>query len=202
MIDSCASGGHRNDLETLRRSLPLLRSDFIFNSVGEQGHTYGLASWMPFYGTGFIDFDAYIVRSLMGPDMTLSCDARRKDLDWDMLRRLVSQWRQVVPYFYGDYYPLTPYTLDSRSWIAWQFDCPEKGKGVVQIFRRSESIYRSAEIRLAALDPAANYSITNLDAQRSEQVSGRELIEKGLPVDILGRPGAAVILYHAIKPHL
>jgi hypothetical protein len=99
------------------------------------------------------------------------------------------------------YYPLTPYTLDSRSWIAWQFDCPEKGKGVVQIFRRSESIYRSAEIRLAALDPAANYSITNLDAQRSEQVSGRELIEKGLPVDILGRPGAAVILYHAIKPY-
>jgi alpha-galactosidase len=201
MIDSCASGGHRNDLETLRRSLPLLRSDAIFNSVGEQGHTYGLASWMPFYGTGFIDFDAYIVRSLMGPDMTLSCDARRKDLDWDLLRRLVSQWRQVVPYFYGDYYPLTPYTLDSRAWIAWQFDCPEKGEGVVQVFRRSESIYRSAEIRLYALDPAANYSITNLDAQRSEQVSGRELIEKGLPVDILGRPGAVVILYHAIKPH-
>ena len=98
-----SSGGHRNDLETLRRSIPLLRSDFIFNSVGEQGHTYGLASWIPFYGTGFIDFDAYTVRSLMGPDMTLSCDARRKDLDWDLLRRLVSQWRQVVPYFYGDY---------------------------------------------------------------------------------------------------
>ena len=107
----------------------------------------------------------------------------------------------MVNVFYDDYYPLIPCTLDSRSWIAWQFDCPEKGEGVVQVFRRSESIYRSAEIRLSALDPAANYSITILDAQRPEQVSGRELIEKGLPVDILGRPDAAVLLYHSIKPH-
>ena len=199
LIDSCASGGHRNDLETLRRSVPLLRSDAIFNSVGEQGHTYGLASWMPYYGTGFIDFDAYIVRSLMGPDMTLSCDSRRKDLDWDLLRKLVSQWRQVVPNYFGDYYPLTPYTLDSRSWVAWQFDCPEKGEGVVQAFRRTESIYRSAQIRLVGLDPAVKYSITNLDAQGAQESSGRELMEKGVLIEMPGRPGAAVVLYKAIK---
>ena len=28
LIDSCASGGRRKDLETLRRAVPLLRSDF------------------------------------------------------------------------------------------------------------------------------------------------------------------------------
>jgi len=28
LIDSCASGGRRNDLETLRRAVPLLRSDY------------------------------------------------------------------------------------------------------------------------------------------------------------------------------
>ena len=28
LIDTCASGGRRNDLETLRRAVPLLRSDF------------------------------------------------------------------------------------------------------------------------------------------------------------------------------
>ena len=29
LIDSCASGGRRNDLETMRRAVPLLRSDYI-----------------------------------------------------------------------------------------------------------------------------------------------------------------------------
>jgi alpha-galactosidase len=34
LIDSCASGGRRNDLETLRRAVPLLRSDYIMEPVG------------------------------------------------------------------------------------------------------------------------------------------------------------------------
>jgi alpha-galactosidase len=50
LIDSCASGGRRNDLETLRRAVPLLRSDYqAFDgnpafAPGNQGHTYGLSS--------------------------------------------------------------------------------------------------------------------------------------------------------------
>ena len=44
LIDSCASGGRRNDLETLRRAVPLLRSDYIMEPVGNQCHTYTLAS--------------------------------------------------------------------------------------------------------------------------------------------------------------
>ena len=52
LIDSCASGGRRNDLETLRRAVPLLRSDYIMEPVGNQCHTYGIAFWYPYYGTG------------------------------------------------------------------------------------------------------------------------------------------------------
>ena len=42
-IDSCASGGRRNDLETMRRAVPLLRNDFQHSSMpgvieGNQGH--------------------------------------------------------------------------------------------------------------------------------------------------------------------
>jgi alpha-galactosidase len=53
LIDSCASGGRRNDLETLRRAVPLLRSDYqSFQgdpayAPGNQGHTYGLSSCAP-----------------------------------------------------------------------------------------------------------------------------------------------------------
>ena len=37
LIDSCASGGHRNDLETMRRSLPFLAQRFHLRSGGEPG---------------------------------------------------------------------------------------------------------------------------------------------------------------------
>lgn len=54
-IDSCASGGRRNDLETMRRAVPLTRSDFEFahmpNVVDDnQCQTYGASSWPPLQG--------------------------------------------------------------------------------------------------------------------------------------------------------
>ena len=69
-------GGRRNDLETLRRAVPLLRSDYqAFDgnpayAPGNQGHTYGLSSWIPYYGQGvyFTDRDyVYSVRSYLSP---------------------------------------------------------------------------------------------------------------------------------------
>jgi hypothetical protein len=37
--------------------------------------------------------------------------------------------------------------------------------------------------------------VTDLDAPRPRTVSGRELMEKGLLVDMAARPAAAVIVY-------
>ena len=118
LIDSCASGGRRNDLETLRRAVPLLRSDYIFEALGEQCHAYGISFWMPFHGTGFIDIDPYLVRSLMSPWLTLGCDVRRKELDYALLRDLVAEWREVSQCYLGDYYPITPYSLGKDIWMA------------------------------------------------------------------------------------
>lgn len=199
LIDSCASGGHRNDLETMRRAVPLLRSDHILDPVGEQGHTYGLASWLPFTGTGFIDFDRYIFRSTMGPDTTLALDSRRKDLDWPLLRLLVSQWRELAPCYLGDYYPLSRYSLDADQWMAWQFDRPDLGRGVVQAFRRSESLYEAARYKLHGLDPGATYELRDLDHPRTRTATGRELMEQGLSVEIHEGPGAVVIAYRRAR---
>jgi len=198
LIDSCASGGHRNDLETMRRSVPLLRSDYIFDPVGEQGHTYGLASWLPYYGTGFINFDTYIFRSTMCPNTTLGPDVRRNDIDWPLLRKLIAQWRKVADYYYGDYYPLTPYSLESDVWTAWQFHQPQADQGMVQAFRRADSPYESARFKLQGLDPAAKYRVTNFDVRGSSVVTGRDLMEKGLPVKLGERPSAALIVYRRL----
>lgn len=197
LIDSCASGGRRNDLETLRRAVPLLRSDYIMEPVGNQGHTYGLSFWVPFQGTGTGSgaLSPYLLRSTMVTHFTACFDVRRKDLDYDMIRRVLGQWRRYAECYYGDYYPLTPYSLDRSLWIAWQFDLPEDGRGMVQAFRRDRSVYESARFKLAGLDPEARYAVSNLDSGDTRTVSGRELIEVGLPVAIADLPGDAILVY-------
>lgn len=201
LIDSCASGGRRNDLETLRRAVPLLRSDYIMEPIGNQGHTYGIAFWMPYYGTGTgsKEISPYLIRSVLCPHFTAVFDVRRKDLDYDMIRRIMGQWRQFAEYYLGDYYPLTPYSLEKNVWMAWQFDCPEKGEGLVQAFRRDACPDGSIRLRLCGLEPDAKYELTSLDTPGTPQWTGRELMEKGLDVAISEQPGSAVIVYRKMK---
>ena len=195
LIDSCASGGRRNDLETLRRAVPLLRSDYIIEPVGNQCHTYALSFWVPFYGTGTGAIDPYMFRSVMCPSFTACFDMRNKDANWDLARKLLGEWRKITPCMLGDYYPLTPYSLTNDAWIGWQFDRPEEGDGVIQVFRRGDSIYRAAELKLHGLDGKKDYTITDLDTNKSTKARGRELMEQGITVEIAQKPGAALLAY-------
>jgi alpha-galactosidase len=195
LIDSCASGGRRNDLETLRRAVPLLRSDYIMEPVGNQCHTYALSFWVPFYGTGTGAIDPYLFRSVVCPHFTACFDMRKKDANWDLARKLVGEWRKIAPCMLGDYYPLTPYSLANDAWIAWQFDRPEEGDGVIQVFRRGDSIYRQAELKLHGLDGEKEYVITDLDTHKSTRSTGRELMEQGITIEIAQKPGAALLAY-------
>ena len=199
LIDSCASGGRRNDLETLRRAVPLLRSDYIFEPTGQQCHTYGIASWMPLYGSGMIATDPYTVRSVWCPYLNSCWDVRREDLDYPTLRRLMGEWREIAPYFTGDYYPLTPYRPDGDVWMAWQFHRPDLGGGFIQAFRRPDSLYESARLRLQGLAPEAKYTVADMDTPgKTRELSGNELMNPGLLVTLPSRPAAVTIVYKRV----
>jgi alpha-galactosidase len=120
---------------------------------------------------------------------------RKTDSDYKAVRRLTDQWREVGPYYLGDYYPLTTYSLENDVWMAFQFDRPDLGEGVVLAFRRPESVYESARFKLQGLDPKAEYSVRNLDAGDAVKVSGKELCETGLQVVLKNQPDSAVITY-------
>jgi alpha-galactosidase len=208
LIDSCASGGRRNDLETMRRAVPLWRSDYAYEATGHQCMMYGLSQWLPFHGTGTVfarnapyygsgrtPVEPYAFWSNAGQSTGFGIDIRLKDLDYDAIRRLIGQWRQIAPNYYGDFYPLTPWTRDDTAWMAWQFDRPEAGEGMVQVFRRHNSFYDSAHLALFALDAPANYLVTNLDTGAQEQHSGRELLKEGLAVSMSVKPSVAVLVY-------
>ena len=200
LIDSCASGGRRDDLETMRRAVPLLRTDCEFHPVGNQCHTYGFDMWLPYHECGNRDIDPYAFRSNMSPMMGFVWDVRRKDLDYALARRLVGQWRKVADCYFGDLYPLTPYSTADDVWMAWQFDRPDLGRGMVQAFRRADCIYESARLELRGLDPDAAYQVRDLDKPRSTKTTGREMMGTGLLVTIPDCPGAAVIAYQRIEP--
>jgi alpha-galactosidase len=208
LIDSCASGGRRNDIETMRRAVPLWRSDYAYEATGHQCMMYGLSLWLPFHGTGTVftrnapyygsgrtPVEPYAFWSNAGQSTGFGIDVRLKDLDYDAIRRLLGQWHQIAPNYYGDFYPLTPWSRDDTLWMAWQFDRPEAGEGFVQVFRRPNSFYESARLRLLGLDAEANYLVTNLDTSVQERRSGRELLNDGLPVTIAARPDAALLTY-------
>ncbi|MBI3922870.1 MAG: alpha-galactosidase [Armatimonadetes bacterium] len=212
LIDTCASGGRRNDLETLRRAVPLWRSDYAFEPIGHQCMTYGISLWIPYHGTGTVacvnagyygggwtPVEPYAFWSNAAPSLGSGVDVRVKNIDYDALRKLVNAWRQTSSCYFGDYYPLTSYTQDNDQWIAWQFDSPESGEGMVQAFRRSDSFYESARFRLKGLDPEALYSVKRVDTAKSVRRAGKALMEQGLLIDIKDQPGASVLVYKRSK---
>jgi alpha-galactosidase len=102
------------------------------------------------------------------------------------------------PDLMGDYYPLTPHSISEKEWLAWQFNRPEKGDGIVQAFRRPGCPNDSLVCRLRGLDPTANYEISALGTEGLSVRSGKELMEPGLTVAIPRQPDAVVLKYQRI----
>jgi alpha-galactosidase len=196
LIDSCASGGRRDDLETMRRSLPFLRSDYCTDPDAMQCHTYGFGLWLPYYRGATDKADVYDFRSNHAPLMMTAWDMRNRNLDYATIRKLIAEWRQVAPHFLGDFYPLTGYSTAGDVWMVFQFDSFDGAEGIVLAFRRTQSPYESIRVKLRGLKPDVAYSLTNVDVAGSTEMTGRELLEKGISIALKDKLGAAVITYH------
>lgn len=196
-IDSCASGGRRNDLETMRRAVPLLRSDFELPDMenvvaGNQGLTFGLSLWLPFYGGSSRWNDPYGYRSCYMPSFGMI------SADMQTWKTAHDEVRIVGPHMLmGDYYPLTPYSVNQKDWIAWQFHRRDLNVGVVQAFRRPETTDDSLTIQLHGLDPRQHYRIENLDG--GHEVRTGEELTRGHVITVREKPGAAVLVIKAVR---
>jgi alpha-galactosidase len=201
-IDSCASGGRRNDLETMRRAVPLLRSDFQFPSMdnfvdGNQCHTWALSSWLPFQGTGALAYDPYSFRSYYIPSFGMGGLTPENA---SAQRQAYEECSRIAPMMlYGDFYPLTPYSLSNNVWMAWQFNRADTGEGCVQAFRRAKCEQATQIFRLSGLNPRAKYNVYNFDTRESKIVSGKDLMEKGIVINLFNALGSAIVTYERLK---
>jgi alpha-galactosidase len=204
-IDSCASGGRRNDLETMRRSVPLLRSDYQFEPTGNQCQTYGISLWLPYYGTGVGPQSThdgawgsgqYVVRSSIAPSYASSVDVgTATDEDWALLRTMNEEFLRIQDdLLYSDFYPLTEFSLENDVWMALQFDRPAAGSGVVLIFRRPHA-EDAMRFLLQGLDAGSRYQIENFDTNTKEVLSGKSLMQKGLELSLPDAPASAILHY-------
>jgi len=218
LIDICASGGQRLDVETLSRSTPLWRSDLAGPPNGDienQTQTQGLAPWVPVNGCcpwttpGPFDestvppdpYDAkliYTLRSGYSAAMVLGIgQAQGKDASWcAKLRAQLREYKEVQPYIYGDFYPLTPWTTAPDAQVAFQWDRPDRKGGVVIALRRAGCANGDVLAKLHAIDPDANYLVeirTGLEKTTPTAMKGGALA--GLTIHVPDQPGSALVFY-------
>ena len=151
-VDSCASGGGRNDLESMRRGVPLLRSDSDRTSTALRlSMTWGFNKWIPFCGanskeklsqlapTG--DSDPYIWRASYLPVLNVDSQfVQDPDQDFGVLRFGLKEWRRVSPYLLKDFYTLTPWRAEKENdgFFAFCYFDPEAEKGALLAFCQEE----------------------------------------------------------------
>jgi alpha-galactosidase len=202
IIDNCASGGRRIDLETTTRSTPFWRSDLEQNSTGHQNHTYGLNLYLPLHGTALYKTGNYYVRSSLGSLAVInwSVDGSNNDRI-ETYQQYMADFKRLRPYFYGDYYPLTvahKRYMNNNSWLAYQLNRPEQKDGIVLAFRRDRFTEDSMIIKLNGLVANAQYELFYEDNGARISKSGKEL-KDGIEIKILDRPGSLLISYKMIE---
>ena len=199
LLDSCASGGRRNDLETMRRGVPLHKTDYNYSDLPvKQAFHHTLFSWLPYFAAPMVpaeQVDPYAFHSAFCLFLATGYEVRRDDLDWPLHQALTDKWRELAPFLYGDYYPLTPFHRDEEYWMVWQFNRPEQGDGMVQAFRRVHCAAPTVTLALHDLEPEATYRIADWDGQEIARFSGRELMDSGLPITLPQARSAVILLY-------
>ncbi len=198
LIDNCAGGGRRLDLEMVRRSVSLTPSDYLWEPVGEQAMTYALSLWIPLHGIGSISLNPYDCRSGMGTSFVAVFDFFNRPEMWVPATKILNEYQSIKPYYSGDFYPLTDYSVEAGDWMAWQFDRPDLGQGMVQAFRRSGSTASAMSLHLKGLNPAAIYTLTDLDHSGTTTESGAALMNTGLEISLPAQPDSAIIIYQRL----
>ena len=206
LIDNCASGGRRIDIETLRRSIPLWRSDYQCPAnhltEGSQSHNVGFNTWMPFSGTGTgREYDTYRIRSSYSPAINVQYAYSERNafgddpekMEW--LKKQLDEYLKVREYMGYDFYPITEVSDRKDVWCVSQFDRPEEKDGLVQIFRRENSPYETAYFFLYNIDENSSYVFTDADDGSEMVVSGKELTQKGLNITLKDKYSSKIYFY-------
>ncbi len=199
-IDSCASGGGRNDLESMKRGVPLHYSDWFDgnnNDYDMKGKmSQALFAWFPYFKN-----ELYTINTMYEPRMNYAMfsllkvsSPLDKGTNWALLRQAYAEYDMVREYFYDDFYRLTDWSADADRWDARMFFDPAEGKGFASIACQATSSSLTNTIKLKGLDPDASYHLKDLDGLLEVTATGRELMETGITVTVPEKPYCVIVM--------
>jgi alpha-galactosidase len=179
LIDNCASGGRRIDLETTSRSAPLWRTDYQYGEPnGYQCHMMSLNFYLPVHGTAIYKTDNYTFRSGLGATAVSNWEITgRNSESIPAIRQKISDFKRLRSYFYGDYYPLTPVKTGDGDWMAYQLNRPQQSDGIILAFRRAGCGNEFINVKLRGIDRNAVYELNFEDYGLRMDKTGSELCE-------------------------
>jgi alpha-galactosidase len=197
-IDACASGGRRNDLETMRRSVPLHPSDYGYGyHYINQAFRRTLMKWIPYIrswnnswdiegvyqddSTGYYDFtevpsiDNFKLINSFGvatwyPSLyDLTMFPDKADYV-KLMFEIKDKLALII--LWGDYYSLTEDYRDHDHWTVYQYNYPDNGTGAFQILRNLTSAEETLTVYPRDLVEGANYVLVNQETGETRTMNG------------------------------
>lgn len=211
MIDNCASGGRRIDIETLSLSVPLWRSDTpdvcIWHKsamrsmpLSDQVQCGGLSRIVPYHSGGVWAVDPYIWRSAMGTGPQVYFNLLKSEDNYDLTRKAIAEAQSLRKFAGADFYNLTDESASLYDWCAWQFHLEESNEGYALFFRRRlcEQLDVSTNLRRIRPEGIYEYSIAlDFEEPAIEQISGGGL--RDIMIHIPDAPGSALLRYRLAR---
>ena len=195
IIDNCASGGKRLDLEMTFRSIPFWRSDYncavhynLFEAT--QSQTYGLSFWLPISGTALNMQSEYSSRSAVIPLMLMDFFSNTHP-DFSFYK----EQRELMT---GRYYPIDFGSYDKDKMHAMQYTTDDGLAGTALIYKRPEVTKTEYTVKLNGLVPEKTYNIYDIDTPETvHTVTGEELMNEGLTISLPDGEKAIFLMYNA-----
>ena len=203
-IDSCASGGRRNDLESMRRAVTLHYTDVGYgNHPIKQKQHREMFEWIPYFRAhnmswdnpdGTYGFDnkpanEFDFHCALAPSLTSMYKYDDSEELFEIGRRMDDIWREAAELeLSGDYYPLTECNCNSHDWYAMQFDNPKEQRGFVQVIRNVLADSKIYKLQPARVHKNALYTFTDKESGRSFTMTAEQL-KQGINISLPKRKG-------------
>lgn len=206
-LDSCASGGGRNDLETLRRSIPINRSDSDrFTTTLRLSLTPRIGKWLPYNGAVAKDAvsltdnncDLYTLRAsylcVYQPAANFYLD--KEKVDWEIYRTGLKEWKEMNKYLLKDFYQLTEdhAPTDDTNWTSFMYFDEETDSGVIQAFRQTLCTENTCTVQVKGVQADRYYTVRDIDGKLSMPRIKGSMLQSGLRLRA-DEARTAIILY-------
>ena len=215
IIDSCASGGRRNDLETMRRAVTLHYTDVGYgNHPVKQKQHREMFEWIPYFRAHNMNWynpdsssydgtertpDAFSFHNALTPSMTAMLGYGDPDNLYKETAAAVSDWRRAAEIeLSGDYYPLSGFDADPADVCSYLFIDRDNKRG----FLHAIANYKSDPAKLGEKIEIPAGVFKNRDALIVD--GGRTRFEAdsdgnfSVPVNLTA-PGTAELIFFEIE---